>query len=180
MQGVRPPGDVWIGIAGLDLVRDAHGHFQVLEDNVRTPSGYSYAAAARRALAAQLDVRARGRRRGRSTASPALLRVRARGRRARRRAHAAPRCSPTASDNAAYYEHEWAAEALGIPLLEPDDLAARDDIDVVYRRTERRPPRHAGRPACCSSRCARAASASSTRSAPGSPTTSSPTPTSRT
>ena len=46
MQGVEPPGGLWIGIAGLDLVRDADGRFLVLEDNVRTPSGFAYAAAA--------------------------------------------------------------------------------------------------------------------------------------
>ena len=56
MEGVRPPGDLWIGIAGLDLVRGADGRFQVLEDNVRTPSGFAYAAAARRALAAHLEI----------------------------------------------------------------------------------------------------------------------------
>ena len=38
-------------------------------------------------------------------------------------------------DNAAYYEHEWAAKAIGVPLVEPEELAARDDIDIVYRRT---------------------------------------------
>ena len=133
MQGVRPPGDVWIGISGLDLVRDANGQFQVLEDNVRTPSGYSYAAAARRALAARLDVPAAEAPR-RLDDLPALLRF----------ALAAAAPTPDRAqaalltdgeDNAAYYEHQWAAEALGIPLLEPDDLAARDDVGVVYRRT---------------------------------------------
>ena len=133
MQGVRPPGDVWIGIAGLDLVRDANGRFQVLEDNVRTPSGYSYAIAARRALAAQLDVPAAALPR-RLDDIPALLRFALEA--------AAPSADRTqaalltdGAANAAYYEHEWAAEALGIPLLEPDDLVARDDIGVVYRRT---------------------------------------------
>ena len=56
MEGVEPPGGLWIGIAGLDLVRDADGRFRVLEDNVRTPSGFAYAAAARRALVAHLEV----------------------------------------------------------------------------------------------------------------------------
>jgi len=133
MQGVRPPGDVWIGVSGLDLVRDADGRFQVLEDNVRTPSGFSYAAAARRALVAQLDVPAADAPR-RLDDLPALLRFAFEA--------AVPDAERTqaalltdGADNAAYYEHEWAAEAVGIPLLEPDDLAARDDIGVVYRRT---------------------------------------------
>src|ERR1700754_2118286 len=42
MRGVRPPGNVWIGVAGLDLVRDVDGSWLVLEDNVRTPSGFAY------------------------------------------------------------------------------------------------------------------------------------------
>jgi uncharacterized circularly permuted ATP-grasp superfamily protein len=47
-------------------------------------------------------------------------------------------------DNSAAYEHAWAAEQLGVPLLEPSDLELRGDIlrhggrpvDVVYRRTD--------------------------------------------
>ena len=95
MNGVRPPGDIWIGISGLDLVRDAHGNFQVLEDNVRTPSGYSYAAAARRALAAQLDARRPRTRRGRWTISRSCCASRSRPPRPRPGATGS-RCSPTA------------------------------------------------------------------------------------
>jgi carboxylate-amine ligase len=36
--------------------------------------------------------------------------------------------------NPAYYEHEWAATALGIPLLLPQELDL-EAVDVVYRRT---------------------------------------------
>jgi uncharacterized circularly permuted ATP-grasp superfamily protein len=36
--------------------------------------------------------------------------------------------------NSAYYEHEWAAAVLGIPLLEPEGLDL-DAVDVLYRRT---------------------------------------------
>jgi hypothetical protein len=42
MQGYRPPNNVRIHIAGIDVVRDGSGGFRVLEDNVRTPSGVSY------------------------------------------------------------------------------------------------------------------------------------------
>jgi uncharacterized circularly permuted ATP-grasp superfamily protein len=133
MNGVRPPGDIWIGISGLDLVRDAHGNFQVLEDNVRTPSGFSYAAAARRALSAQLDVPLADAPRPLDDL-PALLTFALEA--------AAPTPGRTrmavltdGAHNAAYYEHEWAAKAIGVPLIEPAELAARDDIDIVYRRT---------------------------------------------
>src|SRR4051794_18589539 len=122
MAGVRPPGDLWIGVSGLDLVRGADGRFLVLEDNVRTPSGCAYAAAARRALAAELDVPPSDAPRPLDDL-PSML--------AATLAAAAPDGSEgraailtDGERNAAYYEHEWLAEALGIPLLEPDDLAA--------------------------------------------------------
>jgi uncharacterized circularly permuted ATP-grasp superfamily protein len=133
MRGARPPGDVWIGISGLDLVRDANGHFQVLEDNVRTPSGYSYAAAARRALDAQLDIPAADAPR-RLDDLPELLTF-ALGAAAPSAHRTQAALLTDGEHNAAYYEHQSAAEALGIPLLEPDELVARDDIGVVYRRT---------------------------------------------
>jgi uncharacterized circularly permuted ATP-grasp superfamily protein len=41
-QGLNPPGGVWAHVTGTDLVRDEHGTFFVLEDNLRVPSGVSY------------------------------------------------------------------------------------------------------------------------------------------
>ena len=55
MAGSRPPGDLWVGVAGLDLVRDAHGELLVLEDNLTTPSGLAYAVAARAAVLEALE-----------------------------------------------------------------------------------------------------------------------------
>lgn len=40
--GVKPPHGVWAHICGSDLIRDEHGAFLVLEDNLRVPSGVSY------------------------------------------------------------------------------------------------------------------------------------------
>src|SRR3954447_6041026 len=56
MRGIRAPSGVWIGVAGLDVVRDANGEWLVLEDNVRTPSGFAYLHATRRALLEHIDV----------------------------------------------------------------------------------------------------------------------------
>lgn len=42
MIGVRVPGDVYVHVTGVDVVRDEHGRYLVLEDNGRTPSGASY------------------------------------------------------------------------------------------------------------------------------------------
>jgi uncharacterized circularly permuted ATP-grasp superfamily protein len=131
MQGIRPPGDLWIGVAGLDLVRGADGRFAVLEDNVRTPSGFAYAAAARRALVAHLEVPREDCPRTLDALPQMLL---ATLRSASPGAAAARAVVLTDGEqNSAYYEHEWAAEALGIPLVEPEALDL-DSVDVVYRR----------------------------------------------
>src|SRR3954467_5328590 len=55
LRGFSAPGGVWIGVAGLDLVRDPSGRFLVLEDNVTTPSGVGYAVAARDAVLSVLE-----------------------------------------------------------------------------------------------------------------------------
>jgi uncharacterized circularly permuted ATP-grasp superfamily protein len=132
LAGLRPRDGVWIGIAGLDLVRDGKGEWLVLEDNVRTPSGIGYWTAAREATLRRLDVRARpvpldG-------VADALRRVLGDGRAV---------VLTDGPDNSAYWEHEWTARALGVPLVTPDDLELRgerllhggDAVDVVHRRT---------------------------------------------
>src|SRR5690606_19668134 len=48
---IEPPNGVRIHVAGIDLIRDEHGVFAVLEDNLRSPSGVSYVLENRRALA---------------------------------------------------------------------------------------------------------------------------------
>src|SRR6266702_6338711 len=42
MNGQRVPHDIYVHIAGIDIVRVDAEHFYVLEDNARTPSGVSY------------------------------------------------------------------------------------------------------------------------------------------
>ena len=42
MRGIRPRRDVYVSVAGTDLVRLPDGQFAVLEDNLRVPSGVSY------------------------------------------------------------------------------------------------------------------------------------------
>src|SRR3954454_10044374 len=52
-------------------------------------------------------------------------------------------------ENAAYWEHRWEAECLGVALAEPDELELRgarlhhgdEPVDVVYRRTPPSPAR---------------------------------------
>jgi uncharacterized circularly permuted ATP-grasp superfamily protein len=141
MQGVQPPGGQWIGIAGLDLVRVAHGEFCVIEDNLMTPSGFSYAVAAREAVLPELDP-APGAAPRSFAELPALL---AGTLRAAAPAESEPYLVVLTDgpDNSAHWEHAWAAWALGVPLVEPGDLRLDGDrlrhgdhaVDAVYRRT---------------------------------------------
>src|SRR3954447_273322 len=55
LRGFEAPGGVWIGVAGLDVVRDPSGAFLVLEDTLTTPSGVGYTVAARDAVLAALE-----------------------------------------------------------------------------------------------------------------------------
>jgi uncharacterized circularly permuted ATP-grasp superfamily protein len=141
MRGVRPPGDLWVGVAGLDLVRDGDGEFRVIEDNLLTPSGFGYVVAARDAILPELDPPADA-----APRSFAALPLDLAG---TLRAASPVEREPylvvlTEPDNAARFEHAWAADALGIPLVELGDLRLVGDrlhhgefaVDVVYRRAD--------------------------------------------
>ena len=140
MIGRRAPHDVWVHIAGIDIVRVDEDAFYVLEDNARTPSGVSYMLENREVtmrLAPDLFARHR--------VAPvddypdellACLRS------------VTPR--PSASDativlltpglyNSAYYEHSFLADKLGVELVEGRDLFV--DEDVVFMRTTLGPKR---------------------------------------
>ena len=47
-EGIDPAGKVYAHIAGIDLVEGKDGHWYVLEDNLRIPSGASYPMMARK------------------------------------------------------------------------------------------------------------------------------------
>ena len=143
MQGVPVRGS-WIPVAGLDVVRDGAGRLLVLEDNVRTPSGLTYADVAGEIVGELLPIRPGH---GASAAYAAL-------------AAALRAAAPEGVDdpsvvlltdgpgNSAWFEHRRLAARLGLPLVTFDDLdlrggrvRARVDgrtrpVDVIYRRTD--------------------------------------------
>ena len=133
MRGVEPPDGVWVGIAGLDLVRDPSGEFLVLEDNLMTPSGFAFAAAARDAVSGALDVAERPRD---YDGVPELL--------AGALGEGYAVVLTEGPENGAHWEHAWAAEQLEIPLVRPSELHRKGDhlvhggrrVDAVYRRTD--------------------------------------------
>jgi uncharacterized circularly permuted ATP-grasp superfamily protein len=135
-------------LAGLDLVRDDEGDMEVLEDNLRTPSGFAYRRAVRAAVDAALPFEPPKDRAGMEPDVEllgAVLREAAPG------GGGDPSIALLSDgpENSAWYEHRLLASLLGIPLVTRDDLAVRggrlharlDDgstreLQVVYRRTD--------------------------------------------
>ena len=149
MIGRRPVGDVWVHIAGIDLVRTGPDEFFVLEDNARTPSGVSYMLENRDVMLRLVpELFARVRIAPIETYPETLL--------ATLQSVATPQAngSPTIAlltpgqANSAYYEHSFLADKLGIELVEGSDLVVVDDtvymrttggrrrVDVIYRRLD--------------------------------------------
>ena len=149
MIGRRPVGDVWVHIAGIDLVRTDADDFYVLEDNARTPSGVSYMLENREVMLKLVpELFARLRIRPVETYPDLLLDM------LHSIAPAGAGNAPTAvlltpgQHNSAFYEHSFLADKLGIELVEGSDLFVRDEcvfmrttegprrVDVIYRRLD--------------------------------------------
>ena len=146
--GIPVPGGVYIGVAGLDVIRTATGEFRVLEDNLRTPSGSTYAEGARRIvdevfpgeLPARVDCPSAG----------DLLVETLRSCAPDGRGDPSIVILSDGPSNSAWWEHQRLARATGIPIVTGADieqragrLVARLDpaarpvpVDVVYRRTD--------------------------------------------
>jgi uncharacterized circularly permuted ATP-grasp superfamily protein len=139
VQGILAPQRIHAHIAGIDVIRDDHGRFLVLEDNLRVPSGVSYMLENRRMmmrLFPDLFVRCQV---APVEAYPEVL--------LGNLISVAPRgvdnpvvvlLTPGAYNNA-YFEHAFLAQQMGIELVEGQDLFVRDDI--VFMRTTRGPQR---------------------------------------
>lgn len=147
--GIPVPNGARCVVAGIDLVRDEHGDYLVLEDNVRCPSGISYVLENRTAMVrvvpeAFQDHRVRPVDRYGSMLLEALRAT-------------AP---PSAGDdprvvvltpgvfNSAYFEHAFLARQMGVELVEGRDLVVDEHVvnmrttrglervDVIYRRID--------------------------------------------
>jgi len=132
MQGVKPPGGVYVVIAGIDLIRDPAGEFLVLEDNARTPSGVSYVLENRLVMKRVFPHVFANSRVAPVDEYPSRLRA------------ALTSLAPDGGDeglvvltpgpfNSAYFEHSFLARRMGCPLVEGRDLYV--DGDHVFART---------------------------------------------
>lgn len=139
LRGVTPPGGVRIHIAGVDLIRDPDGTWQVLEDNLRTPSGVSYVVENRtitkRVIPRLLD-RARVHR---VDHYPTKLAETLRAVSPRPGADTTAVVLTPGPYNSAYFEHSFLARTMGLELVTAPDLFV--DGDVVYCKTTRGPRR---------------------------------------
>jgi uncharacterized circularly permuted ATP-grasp superfamily protein len=145
MRGLLDPGVPPAIVAGLDLIRDAGGELLVLEDNLRMPSGASYAAAVREAVEPALGAPVQPRQLdGYVDTIAAAIRA------------AAPdgRADPAAAivsdgpGSGAWYEHSRLGRELGIPVVQTRELEVergrlfarhnrdRQQLDVLYRRLD--------------------------------------------
>ncbi len=147
--GVKPPHGVWAHICGSDLIRDEHGAFLVLEDNLRVPSGVSYMLE-NRGLTKQVfselfeDYSIQPVADYPNHLFDMLASI-----------------SPRPAEfpevvvltpgiyNSAYFEHSFLAQQMGAELVEGSDLMVGDDdcvymstidglqrVDVIYRRVD--------------------------------------------
>lgn len=145
-MGIRPKKDIYIHITGTDLIRDNHGQFLILEDNLRCPSGVSYMLA-NRDISKNLFgsvLQANG---VLSIAEyPAKLFEVLK--------YVSGKHDPTIAVltpgiyNSAYYEHSFLSQQMGVELVDYRDLVVHDGyvkmrttkgfkiVDMLYRRLD--------------------------------------------
>ncbi len=149
MNGQDVPHDIYVHVAGIDVIRTDDNDFIVLEDNARTPSGVSYMLENREIMMRLFpDLFSRHRIAPVERYPDELLAA---------LASVAPDTASTEPTialltpgiyNSAYYEHSFLADKLGVELVEGRDLIVKNDevfmrttegpkrVDVIYRRLD--------------------------------------------
>ena len=149
MSGQRVPHDIYIHIAGIDIVRVDADTFYVLEDNARTPSGVSYMLENREIMMRLFpELFSRHRIAPVENYPDELLAT------LKSVAPLSAGSDPNVAlltpgvFNSAYYEHSFLADKLGVELVEGRDLLVKNEIvymrttqglkrvDVIYRRID--------------------------------------------
>ena len=130
-------------VAGIDIVRSGDGKLAVLEDNLRTPSGFAYRRAARAAVDEVLPLEPPE---GRLGLEPDVELLGEELRAAAPEGNGDPSIALLSDgpSNSAWYEHRVLASKLDVPLVTRSDLSLRAgrlyagsrELQVVYRRTD--------------------------------------------
>ncbi len=148
MYQLEVPYDIYVHIAGIDLIRDEEGVFYVLEDNLRTPSGVSYMLENREItkrlfpdLLPQCNVRS-------VTEYPTILYKNLMSLSPRQISDPTIVLLSPGIYNSAYFEHTTLARMMGVELVEGRDLVVSNhkvymktttglqQVDVIYRRVD--------------------------------------------
>ena len=149
VKGIEIPLKNHIFLAGIDLIRDEHGKYHVLEDNLRNPSGMSYVYQNRYVMRqvypeffAKHSVQTLEHQM--THMHQAIL----------DHAPASQKGKPLAvlltpgMYNSAYYDHLFLAQQMGIELVEGRDLVVKKNVvymksirglkkvDIIYRRID--------------------------------------------
>lgn len=146
--GIQVPNDIYVHIAGIDLIRGDDGTFYILEDNLRTPSGVSYMLENREVtkrifpdLLANSNVRM-------INNYPLILHDNLVALSQRQTENPVVVLLTPGVFNSAYFEHTFLARQMGIQLVEGRDLvvdnqkvymkttAGLRQVDVIYRRVD--------------------------------------------
>ena len=149
LRGLQPPQGVWSHVSGVDLVRDADGTIYVLEDNLRCPSGVSYALENRKLVQASFSgaYHASGVVPVNDYPQQLLARLSSLVSTAQNQSANVVVLSP-GGYNSAYFEHTYLAQRMGVPLVYGSDLFVRNRhvymqttagasrVDVIYRRID--------------------------------------------
>ncbi|MGB5325461.1 MAG: circularly permuted type 2 ATP-grasp protein [Pseudomonadales bacterium] len=148
-QGVSPRFGAWAHICGSDLVRDIAGHFFVLEDNLRVPSGVCYMLENREITKRILPELFENNKILPVDDYPTRLYETLASLSPRSKKRPCIVVLTPGIFNSAYFEHAYLAQTMGAELVEGADLFTGEDnflymhtvegpvkVDVVYRRID--------------------------------------------
>lgn len=148
MMNLTVPGGVYITAAGIDLIRDETGKYFVLEDNLRSPSGFSYLYKTRSIMKhlfpdLYFSYAVNESERSLNVFLTALRSIAPSG-----KSDPVVALLTPGSFNSAYFEHTYLAQQMGLELVEGRDLVFQDhkiymrtmqgfrQVDVLYRRVD--------------------------------------------
>jgi uncharacterized circularly permuted ATP-grasp superfamily protein len=148
MYNFPVPYDIYVHIAGIDLIRNNDGTFYILEDNLRTPSGVSYMLE-NREITKRLFPDLLPRNKVRSVMEyPSLLLKNLKSLSPRQNSNPTIVVLTPGMYNSAYFEHTTLARMMGVELVEGRDLVVDNhkvfmkttlglqQVDVIYRRVD--------------------------------------------
>ena len=148
MHGFPVPYDIYVHIAGIDLIRDCDGSFYILEDNLRTPSGVSYMLE-NREITKRLFPDLLPKNNVRTVMEyPTILHKNLVSLSPRQTANPTIVLLTPGVYNSAYFEHSTLARLMGVELVEGRDLVVENhkvfmkttqglqQVDVIYRRVD--------------------------------------------